>query len=154
MPRHSSWSLSLMSLYQIFVCISLLSHVCYLSHPSYLFDLTILIILSEEYKVWSSSFCPSVTSNPLDPSTLLSTLFWHTLIVCSSFNVRDLVSHQYRTTDSITVPYIRWQTGRQNSELNDGKHPRTESALGASEWRPAGLWLCLQTWPLGSSEEA
>jgi hypothetical protein len=37
----------------------------------------------------------------------LSTLFPETLCLCSSLNVRDHVSHPYKTKDKkITVPYI------------------------------------------------
>jgi hypothetical protein len=42
---------------------------------------------------------------PLQPYILLSTLFSNTLSLCSSLNVRDQVSHQYRTTDKIMVLY-------------------------------------------------
>jgi hypothetical protein len=48
----------------------------------------------------------SVTSSLLGPNILLSTLFSNTLSVCSSFNVRDQVSHPYRTTGKIIVLYI------------------------------------------------
>jgi hypothetical protein len=37
---------------------------------------------------------------------ILSALFSDTLSVCSSLNVRDEVSHPYRTTGSIIVLYI------------------------------------------------
>jgi polysaccharide pyruvyl transferase WcaK-like protein len=53
--------------------------------------LIILIMLGERYKLWSYSLC----------SFLLSTLFSNTLILCSSLNVRDQVSHPYRTTGKI-----------------------------------------------------
>jgi hypothetical protein len=37
---------------------------------------------------------------------LLSTLFSNTLSLCSSLNIRDQVSHPYRTTGKIRVLYI------------------------------------------------
>jgi len=42
----------------------------------------------------------------LDPSIFLSTQFLTTLYTCFSLNVKDHVSHQYQTTDKITVLYI------------------------------------------------
>jgi hypothetical protein len=69
--------------------------------------LIILIILAEEYILWSSSLCiflqPPVTSYLFDPNILLSTLFSNTLSLCSSLNVRDQVSHPYRITGKIIV---------------------------------------------------
>jgi hypothetical protein len=59
-------------------------------------------ILGEEYKPCSSSLCsflqPPVTSSLSGPNILLSTLFSNTLNLCSSLNVRDQVSHPYKTT--------------------------------------------------------
>jgi hypothetical protein len=52
--------------------------------------LTILIILCEEYKLWSSlcSFLQTpVTSSLFGPNILLSTLFSNTLSLCSSLNL-------------------------------------------------------------------
>jgi hypothetical protein len=40
------------------------------------------------------------------PNILLSTLFSNTLSLCSFLNVRDQVSHPYRTIDKITVSNI------------------------------------------------
>jgi hypothetical protein len=49
---------------------------------------------------------PPVTSSLFGPSILLNTLFSNTLSLCSSLNVRDQVSHPYRTTGKIIVLYI------------------------------------------------
>jgi hypothetical protein len=44
-----------------------------------------------------------VTSSLLGTNILLSILFWNTLGLRSPLNVRDQVSHPYRSTDSIIV---------------------------------------------------
>jgi hypothetical protein len=67
-----------------------------------LLALITLIILGEEYKPCSSSLCsflqPPGTSSLLGPNILLSTLFSNTINLCSARNVRDQVSHPYKTT--------------------------------------------------------
>jgi hypothetical protein len=47
-----------------------------------------------------------VTSSLLCPNILLRTLFSNTLSLCSYLNVRDQVSHPYKTTGRIMVLYI------------------------------------------------
>jgi hypothetical protein len=44
--------------------------------------------------------------SPFGPNILLSTLFSNTLSPCSYFNVRDQVSHPYKTAGKIIVLYI------------------------------------------------
>jgi hypothetical protein len=76
-----------------------------------LVDYIILIILGEEvYMLWCSSLCsflqPPATTTLLGPNILPNTLFSNTLSLCSSLNLRDQVSHPYRTTGKIIVLYI------------------------------------------------
>jgi hypothetical protein len=72
-----------------------------------LLDLIILIILDKEYKSCSSSLCsflhPSITPSYFRSNILLSTLFSNTLSLCSSLNVRNQVSHPYKTIGKVIV---------------------------------------------------
>jgi hypothetical protein len=77
-----------------------------------LLDLIILIILAEKYKLWSSTLCSFLQSPrhfiPLGSKiSILSTQFSNNLSQCSSLNIRDQVSHPYRTTGKIMVLYTR-----------------------------------------------
>jgi hypothetical protein len=75
-----------------------------------LLDLVCLIISGDGYKLWISLLCnflhSPVTSSLVGPNILLNTLFSNTLSLCSSLNVRDQVSHPYKTTSRIMVLYI------------------------------------------------
>jgi fucose permease len=57
-------------------------------------------------KLLTHFFHPQATSPLLGTNILLSTLFSNTLSLFSYFNMRDQVSHPYKTTGKITVLYI------------------------------------------------
>jgi hypothetical protein len=68
------------------------------------------MIFGDEYRSLSSSLCSLlhylVTSSLLGQNILLSILFSKILSLCSSLNVRDQVSHPYKTAGRIIVLYI------------------------------------------------
>jgi hypothetical protein len=71
------------------------------------FDQITRVIFGEEYRSLSSSLCSFLhypaTSSLLGPNILLSVLFSNALNLCSSFNVSDQVSRQYKTSDKVIV---------------------------------------------------
>ena len=77
----------------------------------------------------SSSLCrffhSPLTSSLLDLNTFFSILFLNTLSVCCSLNVRDLVSHPYKTKGKII-----FQTNKMNVLLLDEEH----DTLSVDEW--------------------
>ena len=80
--------------------------------PSHLIllDFITRTILGEQYKSFSSSLCNLLyspfTSSLLGPNILLNTMFPNTLSFLSSRNVKDQVSHPFKTTGKIIVLYI------------------------------------------------
>jgi hypothetical protein len=96
---------------KIRVYIPLLFHVCHmpwLSHPP-LFDRS-----NDNWRrvhvLYSPPLCSFLKAliilSLFGPNISLSTLFRSTLSLCSSLNIRDQVSHPYRTTGKIKVLYI------------------------------------------------
>jgi hypothetical protein len=84
------------------------------TYPTFhIHDIIIAIIFCEEYKLESftlySFFLFSCHFIPLKSKYLLSTLFLNTfrvcVRVCSFLNVKDQVSHTYKTTGKIIVMY-------------------------------------------------
>jgi hypothetical protein len=71
--------------------------------------LIILIILGEEYKLRNSSLCSflhsPVTSSLIGRNILINTLFSNTCNLCSTLNVRDQVTHTYKTIGKLIVLY-------------------------------------------------
>jgi hypothetical protein len=69
-----------------------LSYACCMLCTSFLLDLIILIIVSEEYKLWSFSLRNflqlNVVSSILGPNIILSALFSNVIRLCFVFNMR------------------------------------------------------------------
>jgi hypothetical protein len=92
------------------VCIPRLPHSCYVpcpSHPPWLHHSNYVWRGVQVMKLLIMQFpLISFTSSLLGSNILLSTLFSNTLSLCFSHNVRDQISHPYRTTGKIIVLYI------------------------------------------------
>jgi hypothetical protein len=75
-----------------------------------LLDLIYLMIFGDEYKLLSSPlynfFHSPTTSSLVGTKILLSTLFSNTHSLCPSLNVRDKVSHPYKTIGRILALYV------------------------------------------------
>jgi hypothetical protein len=82
--------------------------------------LIILIILDEEYKVWSSSFCsflqPPAILSPFGPNNLLSTLFSNTISVCSLMRETKFHTHTEHCTSNQRIQFSC--TALQHVRLN------------------------------------
>ena len=108
-PGSSKWSLSFRYFYQNPVCTSPLPIRATRHAHLFPFDFTIRIIFGEKYRSWRSPLCSflysTITSSFLVPDIPLSTLLWNILILRSSLNVCDHVSHPYKTAGKIIVLY-------------------------------------------------
>jgi len=124
--------------------VSLLSPIHADAPPNSLFS----IWLPGQYWVRSMDHCTSlcrffhspVPLSPLGPNILLSTLFSHTLSLCSSLNVSDQVSRPY-TTCKIIVLYILILKFL-DSKLEDKRF--------SSEWQQAFPEFNIQCVPISS----
>jgi hypothetical protein len=82
------------------------SHSCYMSctsHPPWLDNSNYTWWTVQVMKLLMQLSPTSYHFIPFGPNILLSTLFSNTLSLCSSLNVRDQVSHPYRTTGHINA---------------------------------------------------
>ena len=79
-------------------------------HAHFILDLITRTIFAYEYRSLSSSLCnllhSPVTPPLFSPNILLSTLFLNTLSLRFSLNVRDQVSHPYKTIGNTVVLYF------------------------------------------------
>jgi hypothetical protein len=93
----------------LYILLFVLMHSTCLGHLIIL-QLIILAICGDEHKLRSSALCnflhPPISSYPLGLYNLISSLTSNTLSLCSSLNVRDQVSHPYKTTGKLQYRII------------------------------------------------
>jgi hypothetical protein len=114
-------------------------------------------MLGKEHKLCSFLHSP-VTSFLLGPNILVSTLFSYTLSLCSSLNVKDQVSHPYRTLRGFS------SAAEIHNQLQAlyGQNITSEGAAKnkCSQWRakwyasPSKWWYCSKHWRKNLSKAA
>ena len=101
-PKHVKGFLAFRTPYQNSVCTSPLNHICHMPNLPHSSDLITSKTFGEENRSLNSSLCSflnsSVPSSRLGPNFFLSILFSNTLNLHSSLNMRNQVSHPYKTT--------------------------------------------------------
>jgi hypothetical protein len=106
MPRSSTWSLALSFSDQNFVCISQLSHVWYMTHPSHspwFYHPNNILWRVQDMKFFTLQFSSACCHFfPLRSKSLQHPIL-NTINLCFSLGVREQVSHLYRITGKITV---------------------------------------------------
>jgi hypothetical protein len=104
--------------------------------------LIILIILGEEYKLWSSSICnflqTPVTSSLFSQNIILSNLFSNILSLYFSLNVENQVPHSYKTTGkfiTLNVPIFTFLDRRRVDLLRviGGWNVRDQDKVGTAD---------------------
>jgi len=94
------------------VCISPVSNKCCMPRPSHSWFNHPNIIFAEEYRAYGCSLCSLLhsptTSSLLGENIFFNALFLNTLNLYSFLNVRNQVSHPYKTTGRNTVLCILW----------------------------------------------
>ena len=127
------WSLSLRSQHKNPVCTSLVSLTCHIPRPSLYYWFIIWWRVEILKFLLCNLFHFPVISSLLYQNIILSTLFCNTLSLCSSFSVKDQVSHPYETTGKIIVLYIsilmflNIKLKKKDSVPNSSKHYMTSN---------------------------
>jgi hypothetical protein len=131
-PGSPKWSPSLRSPYQNPVCTALFPIRATCPAPIILLDFITRTIFGDEYRSLSSSLCSllhsPVASSLLGRNILFSTLFSNTLSLCSSFSVRDQVSHPYETTILYTLMCASHFRQLQPGDGISPQHPASQPA--------------------------